>query len=99
MDTCTDSSGAVYCPECLNGRFRVLYLVAIIVPPLAILLSGKPFQAIFNFLLLVLCLLVFIGTFGLASGITFVVWVACIAHGMFTVHGRKQAARDRAIAE
>ena len=29
----------------------MLYLVAIILPPLAILLAGKPFQALFNLLL------------------------------------------------
>ncbi|MFT5485126.1 MAG: hypothetical protein ACI9JL_001527 [Paracoccaceae bacterium] len=77
----------------------MLYLVAIIVPPLAILLCGKPFQAIFNLLLLIFGLLVFIGTFGFGSGITFVIWIACIAHGMFTVHGRNQAARDRALVD
>tara|TARA_R110002072_G_scaffold223983_6_gene381037 strand:- start:4489 stop:4740 length:252 start_codon:yes stop_codon:yes gene_type:complete len=77
----------------------VLYLVAIILPPLAILLCGKPFQAIFSVILLVLGVLVFVGTLGLANGITFVIWIGCIAHAMFTVHGRNQAARDRALAE
>ncbi len=77
----------------------MLYLVAIILPPLAILLCGKPFQAIFSVILLVLGVLVFVGTLGLANGITFVIWIGCIAHAMFTVHGRNQAARDRALAE
>jgi uncharacterized membrane protein YqaE (UPF0057 family) len=30
----------------------VLYLVAVILPPLAVLLAGKPFQAILNLVLL-----------------------------------------------
>ncbi len=30
----------------------MLYLVAVILPPLAVLLSGKPFQAILNLVLL-----------------------------------------------
>lgn len=77
----------------------MLYLVAIIIPPLAILLSGKPFQAIFNFILLILGILIFVGTLGLANGITFVIWIACIVHAMFTVHGRNQAIRDRNLAE
>lgn len=77
----------------------MLYLVAIILPPLAILLCGKPFQAIFSVILLVLGVLVFVGTLGLANGITFVIRIGCIAHAMFTVHGRNQAARDRALAE
>lgn len=77
----------------------MLYLVAIVIPPLAILLCGKPFQAIFNLLLLIFGLLIFVGTLGLANGITFVIWIACIAHAMFAVHGRNQAARDRALAD
>ena len=32
----------------------MLYLVAIILPPLAVLLSGKPFQAILNIILTLL---------------------------------------------
>ncbi len=32
----------------------MLYLVAILIPPLAVLLAGKPFQALFNILLTVL---------------------------------------------
>jgi len=40
----------------------LLYLVSIVVPPLGILLCGKPFQAIFNLILLVLALLILIGT-------------------------------------
>ena len=76
----------------------MLYLVAIIVPPLAVLMCGKPFQAIFNFILLVLGILIFVGSLGLANGITFVIWIACIAHAMFTVHGRNQAARDSKLS-
>lgn len=74
----------------------MLYLVAIVVPPLAVLLCGKPFQAIFNLLLLIVGVVIFIGTLGLANGITFVIWVGCIVHAMLTVNGSKQAARDQA---
>lgn len=74
-------------------------MVAIIVPPLAVLISGKPFQAIFNLILLILGVLIFVGSLGLANGITFVFWIGCIVHAMFTVHGRNQAARDRKLTE
>ena len=77
----------------------MLYLVAIIIPPLAVLISGKPFQAIFNLILLILGILIFVGSLGLANGITFVLWIGCIVHAMFTVHGRNQAARVRKLAE
>ena len=66
----------------------MLYLVAIIVPPLAVLISGKPFQAIFNLIVLILGILIFVGSLGLANGITLVLWIGCIVHAMFTVHGR-----------
>jgi len=46
----------------------VLYLDAIILPPLAIVLSGKPFQAIFSLILLIFSLPIFIGSFGVAAG-------------------------------
>ena len=74
-------------------------MVAIIIPPLAVLISGKPFQAIFNLILLILGILIFVGSLGLANGITFVFWIGCIVPAMFTVHGRNQAARDRKLAE
>lgn len=77
----------------------MLYLVAIIVSPLAVLLCGKPFQAVFNLVLLIVGILIFFGTLGLASGITFVLWIACIAHAMFTVHRRNQDARNSGSAE
>jgi hypothetical protein len=67
-NTCADSSDALYCTERLNRGFKVLYLVAIILPPLAIVLSGKPFQAIFSLILLIFSLLIFIGSFGVAAG-------------------------------
>jgi uncharacterized membrane protein YqaE (UPF0057 family) len=40
------------------------YLVGLIIPPLGVFLCGRPFQAIFNFTLLVLGLLIFVGTLG-----------------------------------
>ena len=39
----------------------MLYLVGLIIPPLGVFLCGRPFQAIFNFTLLVLGLLICVG--------------------------------------
>lgn len=77
----------------------MLYSAAIFIPPLAILFSGKPFKSIFNFILLILGILIFVGTLGLANGITFVIWIACIAHAMFTVHGRTQTIQACSLAD
>ena len=56
----------------------MLYLVSIIVPPLAILLCGKHFQAIFSLILLVFPLLILARTLGIGSGISFALGIRAI---------------------
>lgn len=73
----------------------MMYLVAVIVPPLAILLSGRLFQAVFNGLLwigsLVFILLPFVaGQLG---------WVIAVVWALVVVHGRRNEARDRRLVE
>ncbi len=72
-----------------------MYFLAILLPPLAILLSGRPFQAIFNAVLwlagLVLMILPFVPgllTWGIAA-----VWAVMV------VNSEKQAERDRRLVE
>ena len=72
-----------------------MMLLALLIPPLAVLLSGRPVQAVFNALLwlsgLVLIVLPFVPglmTWGLA-----VVWAVLV------VRGRRQEARDRRLVE
>ena len=48
----------------------MLYLVAVIVPPLAVLLAGKPFQAIISFIL----------------QLTLIGWVPATIHALFVVN-------------
>ncbi|MCB4822893.1 hypothetical protein [Roseicella aerolata] len=72
-----------------------MYLLAILVPPLAILLAGRPFQAVFNALLwlsgLVLLVLPFVP--GLMT------WALAVLWAFLVVRGRKQDARDRRLVE
>ena len=68
------------------------YLLAIALPPLALLLAGKVFQAIFNFILLVIGIL-FIWAFGSA------LWIICIIHAFFVVHSHKQDKQTKKIIE
>lgn len=70
-------------------------ILALLIPPLAILLAGRPFQAVFNGLLwlsgLVLIVLPFVPgvmTWGIA-----VVWAVLV------VRARQQEARDRRLVE
>ncbi|GGC68361.1 hypothetical protein GCM10011504_52940 [Siccirubricoccus deserti] len=72
-----------------------MYFLALVVPPLAILLSGRPFQAVFNGLLwlcgLVLLVLPFVP--GLLT------WVLAVIWAVMVVRNRKQEARDRRLVE
>ena len=71
------------------------YLLAIIVPPLAILFQGRPFQAVFNGLLwlggLIFILLPFVA--GQAAWLAAVIWAVAV------VYNRRQEARDSRLID
>lgn len=73
----------------------MMYLLAIVIPPLALLLSGRPFQAVFNGLLWVLGLVLTILPFlvGLPLLGVAVLWA------LMAVHNRKQESRDRRLVD
>lgn len=72
-----------------------MYVLAFFVPPLAVLLSGRPFQAVFNGLLWLLGLVLTVLPFlvGLPLVGVAVLWAVLV------VHGRKQDARDRRLVD
>ena len=73
----------------------MMYPLALVLPPLAILLSGRLFQAVFNGLLWVLGLVLLLLPFvpGLPILGIVVLWA------LMVVHNRKQAARDRRLVD
>lgn len=73
----------------------MMYLLALVVPPLALLLSGRVFQAVFNGLLWLLGLVLTILPFlvGLPLVGLAVIWA------LMVVHGRKREARDRRLVD
>ncbi len=73
----------------------MLYLVALLVPPLAILLSGRLFQAVFNALLWVLGLALLVLPFvpGLMT------WAVAVVWAVLVVRSRRAEARDRRLVE
>jgi hypothetical protein len=75
----------------------MLYLVAIILPPLALLMVGAWFQAILNLILFLLAGVLFIGTLTFASVITFPMWIICVAWAVIVVYRVKDDARTRQI--
>ena len=60
----------------------MLYILAILFPPLAILFTGKIFQAIFNLIIAVVGVVLFIVSVG-ALGI---VYLIAIIHAIIAVH-------------
>lgn len=73
----------------------MMYLLALLLPPLAVLLSGRPFQAVFNGLVWVLGLVLTILPFlvGLPLVGVAMLWA------LMVVHSGKQAARDRRLVD
>lgn len=88
-------AGAVEMPIPYPQLLRMSYLLAIIVPPLAILMQGRPLQAIFNGLLwlggLLFILLPFVA--GQAAWLIAVIWSVAV------VYNRRQDARDRRLID
>lgn len=61
----------------------MLYILALFCPPLAVLLSGKPFSAIGN------CILMIIGFMTLGAG-----WLVAFVHAVAVVHGVRNARKS-----
>lgn len=77
----------------------MIYLLAILLPPLALLVYGKVFQAIFNLLLCLLALLVgFIWLF-FAGAPGLIIWGAAALHAILAINAAQKDARARAIIE
>jgi hypothetical protein len=69
----------------------MIYILAALLPPLGLLLNGQPFAAVFNFLMIVPCLL-----FGLAFPILFLV---PSAHAVIAVYMKRGDRRHREIVD
>jgi uncharacterized membrane protein YqaE (UPF0057 family) len=72
-----------------------MYLLAIFLPPLAVLLSGRPFQAVFNAALWLLGLVLIVLPFvpGLMT------WALAAGWAVLVVRSRRRAERDRRLVE
>jgi len=69
----------------------MIYVLAALLPPLGLLLNGQPFAAIFNLLLIVVCL---------PLGLFFhILLLAPSAHALFAVHMRREDRRHREVVD
>ena len=71
------------------------YLLAILVPPLAILFQGRPFQAVFNALLWLGGLIFILLPFVVGQG----AWLLAVFWAVLVVQGRRSEARDRRLID
>jgi hypothetical protein len=69
----------------------MIYVLAALVPPLGLLLNGQPFAAIFNLLLMVVCLVL---------GLVFhILLLVPSAHAIIAVHMKREERRHREVVE
>jgi hypothetical protein len=69
----------------------VIYVLAALVPPLGLLLNGQPFAAIFNLLLIVVCLVL---------GLVFhVLLLVPSAHAVIAVHMKREQRRHQEVVD
>ena len=74
----------------------MMYLLAIVCSPLALLFTGKPFQALFNLILYVLSIVCWV-TIVLHSAGLFL-WAIAFIHAALAIHSAHEDRRARMIA-
>ena len=69
----------------------MIYILAFFLPPLALLLNGQPFSAIFNLAMIVPCILL---------GFAFpLLWVVPSAHGVLAIYMKREDRKHREIVD
>lgn len=69
----------------------MIYVLAALLPPLGLLLNGQPFSAVFNLLLLVVCLIL---------GLFFhVLLLVPSAHALISVHMKREERYRREVVD
>ena len=76
----------------------MMYLVALILPPLALLMQGRVFGAIINLILFIASGALFVLSLGILHFITFPIWLICVIWAIVAVHNDRSDARMRSIA-
>ena len=75
----------------------MIYLVAIFCSPLALLLSGKPVSALFNFILYILSIVLWITIIFHYAG--FLLWLVAFIHAVLAINSAREDRRARWIAD
>ena len=75
----------------------MIYLIAIFCSPLALLLIGKPFQAIFNLVLYLLSIVCWITI--ILHGLGFSLWAVALLHAVLSINSHKADQRARRVIQ
>ncbi len=75
----------------------MMYLLAIFCSPLALLFTGKPFQAIFNLILYVLSIVAWLTI--VLHGLGLLLWAVAFLHAALAIHSAHEDRRARMIAD
>jgi hypothetical protein len=77
----------------------MIYLVALFIPWFALLLIGRVFQAMVNFALCVLAVLILVLSLGIFHGVSAILWLFCVVHAILAINAAKQDRRNRALID
>ena len=69
----------------------MIYVLAALLPPVGLLLNGQPFSAVFNLILIVICVI-----FGLFFHVLLLV---PSAHAIITIYMKREERRHREVVE
>jgi uncharacterized membrane protein YqaE (UPF0057 family) len=75
----------------------MIYILAVLLPPLGLLLNGQPFAAIFNVVLCVLCLV--LGSLFLVVGLGSILFLVPSAHAVIAVYMKREQRKHREVVE
>lgn len=73
----------------------MIYLLAFFCSPLALLLEGKPFQALFNLILYVISIVLWVTILFAHAG--FIVWGIGVLHAILSINNAREERRARRI--
>jgi hypothetical protein len=75
----------------------MLYLLAVVCSPLAVLFAGKPFQALFNLIFWLFAIILESTIVLYHAG--FVLWLIAFAHAVLVIHDTHEERRARMISK
>jgi hypothetical protein len=74
-----------------------VYLLALFVPPLAVLLAGKPFQALVNVVFYGVAIVLLVMTFMFGGLLGWPFWLLAAVHAVLVVHGHHADERNARV--